>query len=72
MGKGHEKEIGILSRDSLGNEENQTLRKMDCFGKKDLLALSGNQAGKEAGTFPSMDKENFLDFSTRKRDAAFN
>lgn len=63
VGKGYEKEIVILGRDSMGNEENRTLRKVDDFGKKDTLMLPENQAGEEAGTFPSIDKEIFLDFS---------
>ncbi|GLT53004.1 hypothetical protein SLA2020_263040 [Shorea laevis] len=39
---------------------------MDAFGKKDFLTLPRNQAGGDAETFPSMDKENFLDFNTIK------
>lgn len=50
----------------MGNAENRTLRKMGGFGKKYFLKLLGNQVGGDTGTFPSIDKENFLDFSTVK------
>jgi hypothetical protein len=66
VGKGHEKEIENLSRESLDNAENRTLRKMGGFGKKYFLKLPGNQVGGDTGTFPSIDKKNFLDFSTVK------
>lgn len=66
LGKEQEKEIENLSRDSLGIAENQTLRKMEDFGKQDLLMLPGNHTGGDTGTSPSMDKEKFLDFSTVK------
>lgn len=66
MGKGYDTEIVILGRDSMGNEENRMLRKVDDFGKTYTLMLPENQAGKEAGTFPLIDKEIFLDFSSIK------
>jgi hypothetical protein len=62
----------ILSRDSLGNEENRTLRKRNGFGMKDLLMLPKNSVGGEAETIPMIDKENFLHFNIVKIDTAFN
>lgn len=70
MVKGYEKEIVILGRDSMGNE-NRMLRKVDDFEKKDTLTLPKNQAGKKAGTFPSIDKQIFLDFSNVKEMLLF-
>lgn len=55
-----------MSRDNLGNAENRLLRKMDDFGKKDILTLPENQAGGDSGNFPSMGKENALPFSIVK------
>lgn len=55
-----------MSRDSLGNTENQSLRRLDDFGKKDILTLPRNQAGRDSGKFPSMDKENVIPLSIVK------
>lgn len=54
----------ILIRDSMGNEENQMMKKVALFVRK-ILTLPGNQVGGEAGMFPS-EKEILLDFSCVK------
>lgn len=42
------------------------LKKMDSFGKKEILLLQRGQAGSDNVTFTSKAKENFLDFSSVK------
>jgi hypothetical protein len=46
-GKGQEKEIENLSRDSLGNAENRMLRKMEDGGKKDLFDVTQKSCWRE-------------------------
>jgi hypothetical protein len=50
----------------LHNLEIQMLKKMDSFGKKEILLLQRGQAGSDNVIFTSKAKENFLDFSSLK------
>lgn len=66
IGKGHEKELEILSGDIMGKAENHPLRKMDDFGKKVMETLPRNQVGGDHGNFPSMYKANVIPVSIAK------
>lgn len=65
-GKGHERELQILSGDILGKAKNHLLRKLDDFGKKVLETLLGNQVGGDHGKFPLLDKANVIPISIVK------
>lgn len=50
----------------MGNAEIQKLRKLDDFGTRFMVMLSGNQDGGDPWKFPLMDKESVIPFSVVK------